>query len=112
MTSKLFLKENPTLKDFQNYVKDLKKERNFPADDKVLECMLMAEEVGELFSAIRKNMKGGTIANDSTAGNVELELADVLIYLCSIANQHNIDLEQAFRKKEEINKQRFWKKNE
>ena len=43
MTSKLFLKENPTLKDFQNYVKELKKERNLPADDKILECMLMAE---------------------------------------------------------------------
>lgn len=43
MISKLFLKENQTLKDFQNYVKELKKERNFPAEDKVLECMLMAE---------------------------------------------------------------------
>ena len=28
MTSKLFLKENPTLKDFQNYVKELKKRKN------------------------------------------------------------------------------------
>lgn len=29
MTSKLFLKENPTLKDFQNYVKKLKKKEIF-----------------------------------------------------------------------------------
>ena len=29
MTSKLFLKENPTLKDFQNYVKKLKRKEFF-----------------------------------------------------------------------------------
>ena len=110
--SKLFLKVSPTLKDFQEYVKQLKIERGFEANNKELECMLMAEEIGELFSAIRKNMKGGTVATDSTIGNVKHELADVLIYLCSIANQHNIDLEEAFREKEEINKNRVWKKNE
>ena len=56
----------------------------------------MAEEVGELFSAVRKNMKCGTVVTDSTVGNVKHELADVLIYLYSVANQHNIDLEEAF----------------
>ena len=30
----------------------------------------MVEEVGELFSAIRKNMKGGTVATDSMIENV------------------------------------------
>ena len=73
--------------------------------------MLMAEEMGELFSAIRKNSKGADVATDSTIDNVKHELADVFIYLCSIANQHNIDLEEAFREEEEINKQRIWKKN-
>lgn len=110
MESKLYLKQNPTIQDFQQYVKELKVERGFSTDDKAFECMLMAEEIGELFSAIRKNMKGGSIGSGSTAGNVKLELADVLIYLCSIANQHNIDLEEAFREKEEINKQRTWKR--
>lgn len=108
--SKLFLKEKPSIQDFQQYVRELKIERGFSTEDKPFECMLMAEEVGELFSAIRKNMKGGSIGSGSTAGNVKLELADVFIYLCSIANQHNIDLEEAFREKEEINKQRTWKR--
>lgn len=108
--SKLLLKDNPKIQDFQEYIKQLKIERGFPADDKVLECMLMAEEVGELFSAIRKNMKGGMVGSGSVVGNVKLELADVLMYLCSIANQHGVDLEEAFREKEEINKTRTWKK--
>jgi len=38
------------------------------------------------------------------------ELADIFIYLCAIANRKGINLEAAFRKKEEKNKQRIWKK--
>lgn len=110
MESKLNLKKNPTIQDFQNYVKEMKIERGFSTDNKPYECMLMAEEIGELFSAIRKNMKGGSVSDNSTIGNVKLELADVFIYLCSIANQHNIDLEEAFREKEAINQQRTWKR--
>ena len=108
--SKLLLKEKPTIQDFQQYVKDLVLERGFDNKDKAFECMLMAEEVGELFSAIRKNMKGGNVGSGSTIGSVKLELADVFIYLCAITNQNDIDLEEAFREKEEINKTRTWKK--
>lgn len=107
--SKLFLKENPTLADFQQYVKEMKAERGFRVEP-IYECCLLAEEVGELISAVRKNTKGGSIGSGSVAGNVKLELADVLIYLCSIANIHGINLEEAFREKEEINKQRTWKR--
>lgn len=107
--SNLFLKENPTLQDFQKYVKEMKAERGFRIDP-IYECCLLAEETGELISAVRKNNKGGSIGSGSVPGNVKLELADVLIYLCSIANIHGIDLEEAFREKEEINKQRTWKR--
>lgn len=107
--SKLFLKENPTLADFQQYVKEMKAERGFKVEP-IYECCLLAEEVGELISAVRKNTKGGSIGSGSVAGSVKLELADVLIYLCSIANIHGINLEEAFREKEEINKQRTWKR--
>lgn len=107
--SKLFLKENPTLADFQQYVKEMKAERGFKVEP-IYECCLLAEEVGELISAVRKNTKGGSIGSGSVAGSVKFELADVLIYLCSIANIHGINLEEAFREKEEINKQRTWKR--
>ena len=104
------LTEKLTLKEIQNYVLTVKKERGFNTTDKFYECCLLAEECGELISAVRKNNKGGSVGSGSTVGNVAEELADVLIYLCSLANMHQIDLEQAFRNKEEKNKQRSWKR--
>lgn len=102
------LKANPTLKDFQQYVRKMKQERGFNTTDKFFECCLFAEECGEVISAVRKNSKTGSIGSGSTAGSVAEELADVFIYLCSLANMHGIDLEQAFRDKEEKNKRRTW----
>lgn len=106
----LELKNNPTLKDLQDYVLQMKQERGFNTTDKFYECCLFAEECGEVISAIRKNSKGGSIGTGSKVGQVAEELADVLIYLCSLANMHGIDLEKAFREKEKINKQRVWKR--
>lgn len=106
----LELKKQPILKDFQEYVVKMKQERGFNTVDKFYECCLLAEECGELISAVRKNNKNGSIGTGSKTGNVAEELADVLIYICSIANMHDIDLEQAFRDKEEINKNRVWKR--
>ena len=106
----LELKKEPTLKDFQEYVAQMKQERGFNTSDKFYECCLFAEECGEVISAIRKNSKSGSIGTGSKAGNIAEELADVLIYLCSLANMHDIDLEQAFREKEEKTKQRTWKR--
>lgn len=107
--SQLFLKDNPTIQDYQKYVKEMKAERGFNTEP-IYECCLLAEEVGELISAVRKSTKGGSIGSGSVAGSIKLELADVLIYVCSLANIHGIDLEEAFREKEEINKQRTWKR--
>lgn len=106
----LTLKDKPTLKDFQAYVLQMKTERGFNITDKFYECCLLAEECGELISAVRKNNKNGSVGTGSTIGNVAEELADVFIYICSLANMHNIDLEQAFRDKEEKNKIRTWKR--
>lgn len=106
----LELKKAPTLKDFQEYVLKMKQERGFNTTDKFYECCLLAEECGEVISAVRKNSKSGSIGSGSVAGDVAEELADVFIYICSLANMHDIDLEQAFRDKEEKNKQRTWKR--
>jgi len=35
-------------------------------------------------------------------------LADVLIYLCAIANRLDVSLDEALRKKEAINETRVW----
>ena len=104
------LKSSPTLSDFQRYVMEMKQERGFNTTDKFYECCLLAEECGELISAVRKNNKKGSVGSGSQIGNVAEELADVFIYICSLANMHGIDLEQAFRNKEEINKTRTWER--
>lgn len=97
----LELKQSPTLQDFQSYVRQMKLERGFNTTDKFYECCLFAEEAGEVISAVRKNAKGGSVGSGSAVSNVAEELADVFIYVCSLANMHGIDLEQAFRDKEE-----------
>ncbi len=106
----LILRESPSLQDFQDYVAEMKRVRGFNTTDKFYECCLLAEETGELISAVRKNSKSGSIGSGSRVGNVKEELADVFIYVLSLANMHGIDLEEAFREKEEINKQRIWKR--
>ncbi len=63
----LELCSNPNLKDIQSYVQLMKKERGFNITDVFYECCLLAEECGELISAVRKSNKGGSIGSGSIA---------------------------------------------
>jgi NTP pyrophosphatase (non-canonical NTP hydrolase) len=101
------LPPSPTLADLQRYVVELEVERGFQGQDVLAKALLLGEEVGELFKAVRKS-QGLSIDPQSKTGHVSEELADILIYLCAIANRFGIDLEQAFRRKEEINHRRSW----
>lgn len=105
--NKLELKENPTLKDYQEYVNILEIQRGFSNQNAIEKCLLLGEEMGELFKSIRKATNLKTDIN-SRIGSINEEIADMLIYLCSIANRFEIDIEKAFREKEEINKERKW----
>lgn len=96
-----------TLQNIQQYVKELEIERGFDHQTIIEKCLLLGEEVGELFKAVRKSEKI-KIDSNSQKHEVSNELADILIYLCAIANRYKIDLEEAFREKEEINKKRIW----
>ena len=101
------LNEHPTLADFQCYVAKLETERGFEDQSVRDKCLLLGEEIGELFKAVRK-AEGLKIDVSSQFGTVPEELADIFIYLCAIANRYDIDLETAFRDKEAINHQRAW----
>ena len=103
------LKEKPTLNAYQKYVAELEVERNFIEQTVIEKCLLLGEEVGELFKSIRKK-EGLNIDINSNTSQISYELADIFIFLCAIANRYNIDLEEAFRTKEEINKKRNWTK--
>ncbi|WP_428243263.1 MazG nucleotide pyrophosphohydrolase domain-containing protein [Gynuella sp.] len=101
------LKENARLSDFQEYVAELEVERGFSEQSAKDKCLLLGEEVGELFKSVRK-AEGLGVDRNSKIGEINGELADVFIYLCAIANRYDVDLESAFLEKEEKNKQRQW----
>ena len=106
--SNLFLKNNPELKDFQEYVREMIKERGFEKESIPEIFMLLSEEVGEMAKAARKQIDMKT-DNNSRKPELAQEIADVFIYLLDICNHFNIDLEKAFRDKEEINKKKIWR---
>lgn len=59
--------------------------------------MWFVEEVGELATALHKrNGEGG---NTSGGDNLPEEFADVLAWLCTLANINDIDLADAVRRK-------------
>lgn len=99
---------NPTLQDFQKYAQELENERGFADQDVLQKCLMLGEEVGELFKVVRKHTHI-KIDPNSSVGEAGEELTDILIFLLAIANRLNVDLEQAFRDKEEKNKTREWK---
>jgi len=105
--SKVFLKENPTLGDFQNYVAEMIKERGFDKETIPEIFMLFLEECGEMAKAARKTQNIYTDKN-SKQYHLDHEIVDVFVYLLDICNHFDIDLEKAFREKEEINKKRTW----
>jgi NTP pyrophosphatase (non-canonical NTP hydrolase) len=106
--SKAHLKPDPTLADLQSYVAEIVRERGFGNDTVAQRFTLLLEEMGELAKAARKQA-GMKFAADTKRHEIEEEAADVLIVFLGLCNMLEIDLEQAFRAKEEKNKQREWK---
>jgi NTP pyrophosphatase (non-canonical NTP hydrolase) len=105
--SNLYLKEKPELKDYQNYIREMVQERGFVQETVPEIFMLFLEECGELAKAARK-ISGMKTDAESAHHIIEHEAADVFNYLLNICNRFHIDLEKAFRDKEEINKKRTW----
>ena len=106
--SKLHLPDNPTLKDFQKYDAEMARERGFDQVSLPQNFMLFLEECGEMAKAARKT--DSSLRNDKNSQEYHLdhEAADVFMFLLRICNARGIDLEKAFREKEEINKKRIW----
>ncbi len=104
---KLKFPHNPTLKQLQNYVKDLTKARGWDKNNDLELFLLFSEEVGELARAIR-DYRGLYQEPGRDKTNLQEEFADVLSYLLDLANYFDIDLEEAMRKKEEKNARRTW----
>ncbi|NOZ35467.1 MAG: RS21-C6 protein [Chlorobi bacterium] len=103
------LPEKPTLKDLQDYIKTVADERGWDKNNHLEIFLLLSEEMGELAKAIRNKIGLYSEKNkESNKEELELEFADVLNYLFDLANCFNINLEEAFRKKDTINSKRTW----
>jgi NTP pyrophosphatase (non-canonical NTP hydrolase) len=101
------LEKNQSLEEIQRYVAEMEIERGFSEVPLIEQCLQLGEEVGEVFKAVRKREKM-RLDPESAVGNVADELADVLIFVCAIANRLDIDLADALRNKEAVNKTRTW----
>ena len=102
------LRDDPTLKELQSYLALVCEERGWTKDSPSEKFVLFIEEVGELAKAMRQ--AAGLYEEQAKPRDMSLEeeFADVLSYLLDLANCFHVDLEQAFRAKEQINQSRIW----
>lgn len=90
-----------TVKYLQNYIKA----KDYQPDLKKDYFLKLAEEVGELSRAMRKNLLAAETKN--VKETIDEELWDVIYYALAIANCYNIDLEQVIKEKEELNRVKY-----
>lgn len=108
------LPETASMQDYQRYVHELERLHGWLDVDLVHNCFLMGEEVGELFKAVRKVRRlfdqtdGERLEREQLVAQVGDEIVDVFNYLLAIANRLEIDVEAAFRTKNERNQRRSW----
>ena len=86
------------LKKLQKRIYELKKERGYNLTDIYLEFCYLQEEASEAFNAYHKKKP-----------DLDLELADVAIYLFGLSELLGIDLEQAILRKFHKNSERKYK---
>jgi len=106
------LPKDASMKEFQRYIYQLESMHGWLNVDLINNCFLLGEEVGELFKAVRKHQRFFIEHNPDEESNsrehIGEELVDVFNYLLAIANRLDIDLEEAFRRKNAINQARSW----
>ena len=101
-------KDNPGLKDLQDFHRELDVEKHFDQDI-FRNIAYLTGEIGELVSAIRKLRKVNDILEEPAARNhVGDELADCLAYVVKLANYAEIDLQDAYINKMKRNLNREW----
>ncbi len=91
--------EPVTLHEFQQYIR----ERYYATDSArgtPRTFMWLIEEIGELATTLQKiKGEGGNTSGGSTHEDLEGEFADVLAWLCTLANINDVDLTAAITKK-------------
>jgi NTP pyrophosphatase (non-canonical NTP hydrolase) len=104
----LQLTEQAQLKDFQDYVAKMIKERGFENDTPTKVFVLLTKEVGGLARAIRETWPTKGDNAEVVKSKIQEQLADIFIYLLEMSNMHGVSLDQAFREREAVNMKRQW----
>ncbi len=99
------------LKEFKEEVKIFRDERNWNQFHNPLDLSVaMSIECAEILELIRFKSREEVqtwISNPENKKEFSYEMADVFIFLLALANSTGIDLEQAFKEKLIINKEKY-----
>lgn len=103
------MKEEPILPDYQEFLAQLASVPEYEYASTMELLCLFLRQVGNLANAIRKEY-GLKVDLSIAHRELHCEIAKSLAYILLVANHFGIDADQAFRRKEEINKQRTWER--
>ena len=92
---------NISISKLQKYIK----EQDYSPTSKEAYFLKLAEEVGELSRAMRKNATPAT--ESEFKGTIEEELYDVIYYALAIANCYDIEVENWIYIKEKLNDEKY-----
>ncbi len=97
-----------SLLEYQQFIRDICKQRGWDNRSALEKMLFLTEEVGELAKEVRK--QAGVYGYKKPESNHEIaaELVDVLNYVIDLANMYNVNLEQAFQEKWQHNASRTW----
>lgn len=90
-----------TIKYLQNYIK----QKDYHPELLKDYFLKLAEEVGELSRAMRKDLKSESL--EQIKGTIDEELWDVIYYTLAIANIYDIDIEEVIKAKEKLNQRKY-----
>lgn len=102
------INEKSSLKDLLEYNKKMIEVRGFSGETPQDIMLLLTEELGELAKEVRKSTHIKMDSNASRTQNLDKEIADVFNYILSLCVATNVDLFEAFSKKEKENLKRTW----
>lgn len=103
------LNGNSSVKELQEYTKNMIKTRGFDNETPQDIILLLTEELGELAKEVRKSTHIKIDTTQTRTQNLDKEIADVFNYVLALCVATDIDLFEAFKGKEEINFKREWK---
>lgn len=91
--------------EFQQYVREFSRIKGFDTSTIEQRMLYLMTEVGELSKEV---LSVSFHPDEEKKENLGYEMYDVVWNIFDLANKLNIDLEQAFKRKKEINDKRVW----